>query len=469
MLKSSSNPQSCLSVALASMCVFTGLSGCSTYQAKPLSTDVVNKALQQKPLQSVSIEASQLDHPLIRSIAIDGNGGYSPDELAVMAVILSPTLRALRDQQGVAQSQVTQAGILPNPQFSFSVDRPTEVYDPVATAAKGMGLSYDLSALLSHADNHAAAQANARSVNLSVAWQEWQYAQATRLSAYRILSLEERLPNARTIEQDLVEALSEANKALQKGYQTAVDLAVLHTNLNQARSMRFDMEQQLIEQRASLNLCLGRQVSEVVPIKRTADMPTLNEQVSELGRAIEGSRLDLLALKMGYESQEYSLRAAVKAQFPKIGISVNKANDTTPISTRGVGVTLDIPIFDRNQGQIAIGEASRQQLFDEYVARVAEARTEVSQIVAQIGHVKSELLSAELASIEEQHIVDSLEKTIHSGNLDYQVYRDARAQLANRNLELSALKQELLELGVALEIATGRSLLSSSITKTVTP
>ena len=132
-------------------------------------------------------------------------------------------------------------------------------------------------------------------------------------------------------------------------------------------------------------------------------------------------------------------------------------------------MTLDIPIFDRNQGQIAIGEASRQQLFDEYVARVAEARTEVSQIVAQIGHVKSELLSAELASIEEQHIVDSLEKTIHSGNLDYQVYRDARAQLANRNLELSALKQELLELGVALEIATGRSLLSSSITKTVTP
>ena len=65
--------------------------------------------------------------------------------------------------------------------------------------------------------------------------------------------------------------------------------------------------------------------------------------------------------------------------------------------------------------------------------------------------------------------MDSLEKTIHSGNLDYQVYRDARAQLANRNLELSALKQELLELGVALEIATGRSLLSSSITKTVTP
>ena len=183
--------------------------------------------------------------------------------------------------------------------------------------------------------------------------------------------------------------------------------------------------------------------------------------------ALEKSRLDLVALKAGYSSQDYALRAAVKSQFPRIGIQVNKANDTTPISTRGLAVNFDIPIFDRNQGQIAIAQATRQQLFDEYVARVAEARSQVGQLNAQINRVKVELASASEAYAQQEAIVNALKKT--GNNLDYQVYRDARSQLANRFLELSALKQELLELVVALEIATGKPLASNHFTKSNSP
>jgi len=183
--------------------------------------------------------------------------------------------------------------------------------------------------------------------------------------------------------------------------------------------------------------------------------------------ALEKSRLDLVALKAGYSSQDYALRAAVKSQFPRIGIQVNKANDTTPISTRGLAVNFDIPIFDRNQGQIAIAQATRQQLFDEYVARVAEARSQVGQLNAQINRVKVELGSASEAYAQQEAIVNALKRT--GNNLDYQVYRDARSQLANRFLELSALKQELLELVVALEIATGKPLASNHFTKSNSP
>jgi outer membrane protein TolC len=467
--KSRSQVPFTLFIALCVIGAVLGFSGCSTYEAKPLNTDTVDKALEQKPLDSVILQASQFKHPLIHSIEIKGEGGYSPQELAVIACVLSPSLKALRDQNAVAESQVIQAGILPNPQVNFTIDRPTQEYDPVAVAAKGMSLSYDLSALLSHRDVRAAAQANARSVNLSVAWLEWQYAQAVQVSAYRILSLEERLPQARSIEQDLNEALNEAKQAVLKGYQTTGDVALLNTSLNQAQTIRFDMEQKLIEERASLNLSLGRQVTEIIPIKRSADIPSLTEAVSYSSNEIESTRLDLVALKLGYESQEYSLRAAVKSQFPKIGISLNSANDTTPISTRGAGVTFDIPLFDRNQGQVAIAKATRQQLFDEYIARCAEARSQVVQISAQISHVKTEVISAEKAGLEEHAILMAHQKTRESDNLDYQMYRDARMQLANRNLELSTLKQELFELSVALEIATGRSLLSSSITKTINP
>ena len=72
---------------------------------------------------------------------------------------------------------------------------------------------------------------------------------------------------------------------------------------------------------------------------------------------MEERRLDLLALKMGYQSQEERLRAAVLAQVPKINIGFAHASDTTHVITTGFAVTIDLPIFDRNQGHIAIETA----------------------------------------------------------------------------------------------------------------
>ena len=98
--------------------------GCASYQPRPLTTETVDAALRPAPIESVKIAAARLQHPLLAPLVIDGRGGYSPDEIAVMVVVLSPELRALRDQRGVAQAQVLQAGILPNPQIAYAVDNP---------------------------------------------------------------------------------------------------------------------------------------------------------------------------------------------------------------------------------------------------------------------------------------------------------------------------------------------------------
>ena len=86
------------------------LGGCSFYRAMPLNPATVDKALQAPPIETVRIAAAKLDHPLVKSMMIDGEGGFTPDEIAVMAVIVSPQLRTVRDQRGLAQAQVVQAG-----------------------------------------------------------------------------------------------------------------------------------------------------------------------------------------------------------------------------------------------------------------------------------------------------------------------------------------------------------------------
>src|SRR5665648_461618 len=177
--------------------------GCATYHPLPLDKAAVDRALAPPALESISLQASQIHHPLLRPVNFDMRDGLSPDEAAILAVIANPQLRALRDQKGLAQAQLIQAGILPNPQFSYSLDLPMAGATQGTVKAYGLGLSWDIVSLLTRGAKMAAAQNQAQAVDLEVAWQEWQVAQAARLQVYRLAFLDRQLAVARDEEKGL--------------------------------------------------------------------------------------------------------------------------------------------------------------------------------------------------------------------------------------------------------------------------
>jgi len=440
------------------------LTGCATYDRKPdaLGTAAVDAALMAPPLEIIKVAATKLRHPLLPPLVIDGREGYSPDEIAVMVVIASPQLRALRDRRGVAQAQVLQAGILPNPQLGYSFDQPHGNADPSLIPGKSLGVSWELTSLLARHARQAGAKATAGALDLDIAWQEWQTAQGARLSAFRLLALQQRLPLVRQIESDLAETLAAIKQAVVRGYLTAIDLTTTTNLWITAQNARFAAEQEDRTERSALNLALGLPAGAELPLKTAAVFPALPPDTTPatLLQGLEQRRLDLVALTLGYESNEAGLRAAVKAQFPRIGLSFARVNDTGNVRTHSYGVTVDLPLFDRNQGAIAAGKATRQQLFDEYVARVAEARAQVPLIFANLAAARTQLAAATASLPEWEQLVAAYEKALETRNADVTVYRDARGSLAARRLEQATLRQQVLELEVALEIATGRPLLN---------
>ena len=453
----------CLAVSLLGL-----LGGCSFYQSMPLNAHTVEEALQPRPIEAVKVAARQLDHPLVRSLEIDGEGGFTPDEIAVMVVIVSPQLRTVRDQRGLARAQVVQAGILPNPQWSQSADVPRGNLDPTLVTGRTRGFGWDLGALLTHHDDVAAARASARSVDLQIAWEEWQVAQDARLRAFRIASMQERLPLEREIEEGLADNLAAIRKSFDHGLKVAADLTAATDLYTQTRDARLALDQALLADRLALNLALGLPPDAPLQIKLPENVPTLATDAgagSRLLAGLETRRLDLVALTLGYQSQESTLRSAVLAQFPKINLSVNKANDTSDIKTRGWAVSVELPVFDRHQGAIATAKATRQQLFDDYVARVAEARAQVQQILEDLAVVRTQLDGATASLADLELLAKGYEQAYASRNADVIAYRDARAALDLRRIEQSKLRQDLLELGVGLEIATGRALLTDTITR----
>ena len=88
-------------------------------------------------------------------------------------------------------------------------------------------------------------------------------------------------------------------------------------------------------------------------------------------------RPDLMALKAGYDSQEAKVYEAVLGQFPSLDVGIVKGQDDTNVHSVGHDTTLSVPIFNGNRGKIAVEKATREQLLQEYQARIDQTQQQV--------------------------------------------------------------------------------------------
>ena len=376
---------------------------------------------------------------------------------AILAVIANPDLRALRDKKGLAQAQLLQAGILPNPQVSFSLDIPQAGATEGSVKAYNLGLNWDLVSLVTRNAKMAAARNQAASVDLEVAWQEWQVAQSPRLHVYRLALLDRQLAVGREEEKGLQENVDTVKRALDLGYVTMVEMAAAQASLQKVHTQVLAIEQQQEQERLALNQALGFPPQQHWPLAAPVASQVFRPlpALTELLGGIRERRLDLLALEMGYQSQEEKLRAAVLAQVPKITLGFSHASDTTHVITTGFSIAIDLPVFDRNRGNIAIEHATRQELFDEYTSRLFGARADVAKLLANMASIRKQIGSMEQSIPTLRNLVQTYHQALLEGNADVLTYYNARDNLIAQELDLLNLRLNLADQKVALEIAAG--------------
>jgi len=343
------------------------LAGCATYSQLPLpQTDDLAGAA---------------------GVSAPGIAALDMDAVATLAVLNNPDLKAARATMHVAQAQAFAAGLLPDPQLSFSVDHPTDRVISSADPrypeynAYGLGLTVDLQSLLTHSSTHTAASAAYQQAQLDLLWQEWQ-----TVAQARTLYLQQSIATARyaflaPAEQTYAQAAAHSQRALQAGNvtieQSGADVAVLVD----IRAQLGSAHRSLLQAQQALRALLGVRPDVSVPLQPMAapalvDRPTMLAAVARLAQ----TRPDLRALQAGYRSQEAQLRAAVLSQFPNISLGITRARDVSDVHTNGVGVTLTLPLFDRGRGNIAIQRATRERLRAEYQVRLDQASAAAWQL-----------------------------------------------------------------------------------------
>jgi len=455
---------------LAVLLPLAGCAGTSRSPARPLTPEAVEAALAPPDLAAVDavhLRARLADPGALPPVPFDPSDGLSSDEAAILAVLANPDLRAERDRRGVAEAQLLAAGILPNPELSASFEAPVGGDTESTVPGWALGLGWDLAAVVSRGARVDAARAHGRQVELDLAWAEWQVAEGARLHLVRLAIAERRLAVAGRALALRTRALRATERGVELGVRTAGDLAAAHATLDQARTTLFEARSERDTERLELDRALGLPAGSDVGIEGGPREPVARllaarvPSAAELAPGLEERRLDLVALRAGYESQEARVRAAVRSRFPPIRIGLEATRDPENVVTAGAGVTIGLPIFDRGQGRIAVERATRDQLFDEYAARLVGARADVARISGELPTVRRELGAAGAALGRLQRRAETARRAADRGTGDLFAYDRAMAAVSSKRLERLALERRLANLMVALELASGRELLGA--------
>ena len=406
------------------------------------------------------VPASRFQKRPPESLSIDLRRGIGPDDAATIALYSNPALRAIRDRRGLAAAQVIQAGILPNPVVSYTRDFVTGGNTAGTVTGYNLTAAWEFTALIPFLPKQTAARRNFRSVDLDVAWQEWQIAVNARTAVYRVLGLDAQVAQAREATEGLQQSANAMRKAVDLHEKTVLDLGAAESASQDSRATMLALEQEFDKQRLGLNKILGVEPETRVALRADLILPTqlASPPQGELFDNVESYRLDLLGLRQGLESQDATVRAAVLAQFPKMSAALVKASDTTNVHTTGFNVAIDVPIFDRNQGVIATERATRQRLQDEYNQRVFEAHSDIATAIADIRSLDLQIAAAEEALPLLEKLVATAQTAVDERNADVLSYYTARNNLLQKRIQLIKLQEQLLEANTALEIASGRYL-----------
>lgn len=116
---------------------------------------------------------------------------------------------------------------------------------------------------------------------------------------------------------------------------------------------------------------------------------------------------------------------------------------------------MTLPLFDQNQGQIALAVATRQQLFDEYGNRVFQAKADIAELLANIASLNRQILALDHALPDLKNMVNIYKQALDYGQVDRLSYYSSWINMTDKKIERLSLQQQLVAARIALEIATG--------------
>jgi cobalt-zinc-cadmium efflux system outer membrane protein len=354
-------------------------SGCIRYQPRPVLASRTLEEFETRTLDSPSLVE------FFRGMEPWPPASWDLKSLTLAALFYHPDLDVARAQWGVAEAGRITAGERPNPaagvlmgyNSTTSVSEvspwiPEAALDiPIETAGK-RGYRLARAKHLSEA---------ARLHILSVAWEVRSRLRRSFLDLYAARETETLLALRRDV---LSESLKIMEAQLAVGEASPYEVTQTRIAFDQARLAEYEAARQTAQAHIRLAGALG------VPEKALEGLALSFDGFAsvladfpgpEIRRRALTTRPDILAGLSDYEAAQSSLRLEIARQYPDLNLGPNYQFDQTD-NKWTLGLSLILPLLNRNRGPIAEAEARRTEAAARFLALQTQVIGDLDAAVA---------------------------------------------------------------------------------------
>ncbi len=398
------------------------VSSCASYQAAPIDSLAV-----LEDLGSVRFESPQVP-------AEESGRSFGPAELSAFAITHNPDLRVARHELAVSGALLVEAGLLPNPEFSWDAmnalgssiigESPTD-HDYWS----GLGTMFSLPRPGELSARKGAARWGIEEARSHVLFVEWQVTRAVHM-AFEELVVARKLAQQNTELLAVVErTLAYFTKAREAKVATAIEATLAEGDVLELRRESLALSARVRRAAHELNGLLGLPPETQLALDKQSDLEaTLAELpgLEELDELALTQRPDLARQLAAYQVAEEELRLQVALQYPALAL--------------GTGFSIELPIFNRfNAAAIETASLRRAQLAEQYRAAVHESRRELHAAYAAWEEAKADL------SFIEDRLIPNAESSLELADLAFRERVATLVQILNIQRSLIRVRTSHIE------------------------
>jgi cobalt-zinc-cadmium efflux system outer membrane protein len=421
---------------------------CVRYHPKPLSAPAAADAFENRSLSAPELAA------FIKSRS--GIETWPPDvwdlhALTLTAIYYHPDLDVARAQWSSAQAARKTAGERPNPAASvlmgYNATTPASEVTPwIPEAALEIPVETAGKRGYRIAEARHLSDAARRNI-LSVAWQirsRLRRAYLEFYSAHEAATLLDRQLGIQEASLRILEAQLDA------GEVSPAEVTRARISLDQSRLAALDAVSRAARARIDLAAAVGLPAKALegarLPFEDMAavrlEIPTVEAQRQALLH-----RSDILSALSEYAASDAALRLEIAKQYPDISLLPDYQLDQTD-SKWTLGLSLILPLLNRNKGPIAEAEARR----DEAAARFLSLQ---AAVISEIGGAVSAARSAAEKASTAADLLAGLRRQEVAAQARYEAGEISRLELLGLQLEIATGGLARLDALVAAQGAVG--------------
>lgn len=384
---------------------------------------------------------------VVPSLALAEAGVLTLDNALRAARDNNPELAAVRWDIDIAEGERRQAGVLPNPELGWEVEDTRSGKQTTTVSVSQMfelggkrgarlgvaGRDADIAAL------ELERQGNVLRADVIAAFQAAVQAQEGLQLAEQSLQLSER-------------GLQVVQGRVKAGSASPVEATRAQVQVSEVRLERGRAEQTLTVAYQQLAAVTGATMARFSRVEgRSDDDAAVPSRTALLERLEQTADMRLARLQI--DQREAALALARTQRIPDLTVSVgSQYSETDRERVNVVGLSLPIPLFDRNQGNILAAARRADQARDQRNGAELRLRSEVIQALAQWGTANQEVRAFESAILPSaQQAQDTATRGFERGKFAFLDVLDAQRTLVAARLQYLQSQAQRNEARMRLE------------------